>query len=133
MIISPTITPPDADLKPLKEELIEDTISNLEKIVPNVRKAITEKDCFTSQDFEREIGLPKGCLGWSPTPDQVGRGIIPQKTFLKNLYLAGQWTSPGPGMNTCIISGMEAARLILKDERNYMAADAIEKYRELLL
>lgn len=51
--------------------------------------------------------------GWSLVPHQSGARRLPQRTPLQGLYLAGQWTRPGPGVMAVIGSGLAAARLVL--------------------
>jgi phytoene dehydrogenase-like protein len=51
--------------------------------------------------------------GWDNSPSSSAIRRLPQKTPLKGLYLAGQWTQPGHGVWTVIASGVQAARLIL--------------------
>jgi prolycopene isomerase len=51
--------------------------------------------------------------GWALTPQQSALGRLGQKPPIKGLYLAGQWTQPGPGIVPVILSGMTAVRAIL--------------------
>jgi all-trans-retinol 13,14-reductase len=43
--------------------------------------------------------------------------ILPPKTPIKNLYLAGAWTFPGGGQSAVITSGIMAAKTILKKDK----------------
>lgn len=52
-------------------------------------------------------------MGWSITPSQSGSRRLSPFTPIAGLYLAGQWTQPGPGMAWVMASGLRAARLIL--------------------
>ncbi len=56
--------------------------------------------------------------GWAETPSQTGSFRLPQKTPIRGLYLAGNWTQPGHGIWTVMISGLRAARLILDHNTN---------------
>ena len=133
MIMKSIPNPSNGDLKPLKEKIIRAYQNNLKKILPDIEENIIIEEAFTPKDFEVFDSLPNGAVGWEAIPNQMGRKAIQQKTYLKNLYLSGQWTTPGQGINTCIISSMEAVRQIFKDEGDNEAAKSIEKYRELLL
>jgi phytoene dehydrogenase-like protein len=62
---------------------------------------------FITQDFS-------SMYGWAATPGQIGMGRLIQRTPLKGLYLAGHWTQPSHGVMPVILSGMTAARAILK-------------------
>lgn len=124
---------PKNDLTPSKQKIINAYQENLSKLIPNVREKVIIEEVFTPQDFQRFDSIPNGAVGWFPSPDQVAQKGIPPKTFLKNLYLAGQWTSPGQGINCCMISAMEATRQIFKNTSNKHAVQYIEGYRETLL
>jgi prolycopene isomerase len=50
--------------------------------------------------------------GWAALPSQVGPRRLPQRTSVEGLFLAGQWTQPGPGIVTVMQSGVQAARLV---------------------
>ena len=53
--------------------------------------------------------------GWEPTPDQTKLGLVPQKTSVEGLYLAGHWiTTPvgNGGVSMVAQSGKNAARAV---------------------
>ena len=52
--------------------------------------------------------------GWAATPGQIGMGRLIQRTPLKGLYLVGHWTQPSHVVMPVILSGMTAARAILR-------------------
>ena len=124
---------PDGDLTSSKQKIIDAYQDNLTKLIPNIREKVIIEEVFTPQDFQKFDSIPNGAVGWFSSPDQVAQKSIPPTTFLKNLYLAGQWTSPGQGINCCMISAMEAARQIFKNTGNKQAVKYIEGYRETLL
>jgi prolycopene isomerase len=62
---------------------------------------------FITQDFS-------SMYGWAATPGQIGMGRLIQRTPLKGLYLVGHWTQPSHGVMPVILSGMTAARAILR-------------------
>ena len=55
-------------------------------------------------------------MGWALNPQQVGPRRLAQETPLKNLLLSGHWTRPALGIIATTISGLQAARVILKKE-----------------
>jgi prolycopene isomerase len=57
-------------------------------------------------------GVP---YGWATTPDQSVRNRLGHVTPIKNLFLAGHWTQPGPGIPAVISSGWRVANLILRE------------------
>ena len=52
--------------------------------------------------------------GWKTTPWQAGLGRPDLRTPVRGLLLAGQWTRPIQGVMPAILSGREAARIILR-------------------
>jgi phytoene dehydrogenase-like protein len=50
--------------------------------------------------------------GWAVIPDQAGNDRLSQQTSLSGLHLAGQWTSPGPGVCAVAASGWSVANRI---------------------
>ncbi len=52
-------------------------------------------------------------MGWYLPTREISR-FRSQKTPIANLYQAGHWTFPGGGIPMVILSGINAARLVLK-------------------
>jgi phytoene dehydrogenase-like protein len=55
--------------------------------------------------------------GWKATPWQASLGRPDLNTPVKGLILAGQWTRPIQGVMTVIVSGSEAANIVLRASR----------------
>ena len=55
-------------------------------------------------------------MGWALSPQQVGPKRLAQQTPIKNLLLSGHWTAPAVGVMSTVVSGLQAARIILKGE-----------------
>jgi prolycopene isomerase len=55
-------------------------------------------------------------MGWAITPEQIGPKRLAQQTPIKNLLLSGHWTRPALGVLSVVISGLQAARMILESE-----------------
>jgi phytoene dehydrogenase-like protein len=51
-------------------------------------------------------------MGWAFSPGMFLRRLD-QRTPVRNLYLAGHWTTPGGGVPAVALSGLGAARKIL--------------------
>ncbi len=98
----------------LKQEVADRLIAAAEKIIPGLSRHIVCKDIATPLTYERNTLNSQGAAGWFPGPSGKMRS---QKTPIKSLYQAGQWTFPGPGVPTVVTSGRNAARLVLKDAR----------------
>ena len=64
----------------------------------------------------RFTGHPRGAIyGWDQTVGNSGNSRFPQKTPVKNLYLAGAWTFPGHGYGACIPSGLTCFSQVMAD------------------
>ena len=59
------------------------------------------------------LNLTGAIYGWAVSPDQVGRKRLSHQTPVRGLYLAGHWTHPGGGIYGVIVSGLQAAQLVL--------------------
>jgi prolycopene isomerase len=68
----------------------------------------------TPRTMERYTRASRGAIyGWELSAGQVGPGRLEQRTPLPGLFLAGHWTQPGGGIYGVVLSGIEAARLVL--------------------
>jgi hypothetical protein len=73
------------------------------------------EDAFLPTDFARFASLPRGELAWMPYPAYSGPNAIGPKTPWKGFLTAGQWSPPGQGTFCCVLSAMEACRVIFKE------------------
>ncbi len=102
-----------------KKASIADSMINLaSSILPGLSKYIGIKIIATPEDFYRFTYNHNGSMfGWASTPDQINKNLVPQKTIIDNLYLAGHWatTSFGhSGIPLVALSGKNAARAIAR-------------------
>lgn len=103
------------DWDTFKEDMKNSTIKFLETYVPNLSRSIEVIEAATPKTLERYTLNSKGAAyGWAVTPDQTWRERLPHETPIENLYLAGHWTNPGPGVCAVVSSGWRAANLILR-------------------
>jgi all-trans-retinol 13,14-reductase len=101
------------EYKELKEALADKLIASAEKIIPQLSKHIVYKDIATPLTYERYTLNSEGAShGWFPAP---GAKMRSQKTPFKNLFQAGHWTFPGCGIFCVVLSGRNAAKLVLKE------------------
>ncbi len=106
------------DWKDLKDRHTKGTIRYLEDFVPNLSKHIEVIEAATPRTLERYTLNSKGAAyGWAVTLEQSGPGRPGNKTPVDNLYLAGHWTNPGPGVCAVVSSGWRVANMILRNER----------------
>lgn len=103
------------DWKAEKDRLTRWYLNRLEELFPGMLRNIVSQEAATPKTFERYTNNSGGALyGWSQIPEQVYLNSFPQITPIKGLYLAGHWTFPGGGVVTVALSGMNAARLVMK-------------------
>jgi all-trans-retinol 13,14-reductase len=100
-----------------KTRLADILIGQAEKrFLPGLRKAIEVVEVATPLTNLRYTSNPRGAIyGWDQTVDNSGQRRFPQKTPIKNLYLAGAWTFPGHGYGACIPSGLACFGQVMAD------------------
>jgi len=100
-----------------KTRLADILIDKVEKtFLPGLRKAIEVVEVATPLTNLRFTGHPRGAIyGWDQTVGNSGNSRFPQKTPVKNLYLAGAWTFPGHGYGACIPSGLACFSQVMAD------------------
>ena len=97
-----------------KDKMKEYTISYLENFVPNIQNHIEVIDAATPKTLHRYTNNSKGAAyGWAVTVDQTWSKRLQHTTPFKNLFLAGHWTNPGPGICAVVSSGWRVSNMIL--------------------
>jgi len=101
-----------------RELFAENIIRAAERLLPGLTSRIIVKETAAPTTFQRYTSNSSGAIyGWDSIPSQVGMSRFPQHTPIENLYLAGHWTTPGPGVGMVAYSGYNAAKKILRDAR----------------
>ena len=92
-----------------KERIAGILIRQAEKVLlPGLSQAIEVKEIGTPLTNARYTSNYRGAIyGWDQTVDNAMPRRVGQTTPIKNLYLAGAWTSPGHGYGTVIQSGLQ--------------------------
>ena len=104
------------DWKAFKEKMKKYTLNYLETLVPDIRDHIDVVEAATPKTLHRYTLNSKGAAyGWAVTVDQTWSNRLQHITPFKNLFLAGHWTNPGPGICAVVSSGWKAANLILNN------------------
>jgi prolycopene isomerase len=97
----------------IKEEIAQKIIGITERVIPGLSSHIIVRDASTPLTYERKTLNTHGAtMGWYLSAKELSR-IRSQKTPIANLYQAGHWTFPGGGIPMVIISGINAAKLVL--------------------
>lgn len=103
------------EYKNKKKEVINIFLTRIENLMPDIRKHIKLTELATPKTMKRYTGNPDGAIyGFSNISSQSGIKRITNETPAKGLYIAGAYTYPGPGFFSCILSGTNAAKLLLK-------------------
>jgi all-trans-retinol 13,14-reductase len=98
----------------IKEEIVQKIIGITEQVIPGLSSHIMVRDASTPLTYERETLNTHGAtMGWYLSAKEFSR-MRSQKTPIAHLYQAGHWTFPGGGIPMVIISGINAAQLVLK-------------------
>jgi phytoene dehydrogenase-like protein len=101
----------------IKEEIAQKIIGVTERVIPGLSNHIMVRDASTPVTYERETLNTRGAtMGWYLSAQEFSK-IRSQKTPIAHLYQAGHWTFPGGGIPMVILSGINAAKLVLKDMR----------------
>ncbi len=92
-------------------------IKRAEKIIPGLSQHIEYQEVCSPAKLDKYVMCgPDASLGWALTPKQIGPKRLSPISPVKGLYLAGQWTAPAVGVMATVISGLNAARTILRKE-----------------
>ena len=99
-----------------KERMADILLARVEKaLLPGLRKAIEVKEIGTPLTNFRYTGNYRGAIyGWDQTVDNTPPRRLPNATPIRNLYLAGAWTTPGHGYGAVIASGLQCFGEIMK-------------------
>jgi len=101
-----------------KNRLAEQLITKAEKIAPGLREHIEVVEVSTPLTIMRFTGNHGGTyLGFSFSTAGSPPLRLPQEGPLEGLYLAGAWSQPGGAYENCILSGKNAAEMILAKKK----------------
>ena len=98
-----------------KKEVAGVIIANLENYLPGLSGHIEVLEVGTPRTIERYTSLPEGAIyGFAQNVAQASINRLSQNTAISGLFLAGAWTRPGCGVHACLVSGQDAADLVLR-------------------
>ena len=96
-----------------KGDMAQAVIGHLDQRVPGIAGHLTFLETASPRTLARYTRSKDGvAYGWAVIPDQAGDDRLPQQTSVDGLWLAGQWTSPGPGVCAVAASGWMVANRI---------------------
>ncbi|HEX9949700.1 MAG TPA: NAD(P)/FAD-dependent oxidoreductase, partial [Thermodesulfobacteriota bacterium] len=109
----------------IKEEISQKIIGLTEKVIPGLSSHIIVREASTPLTYERlTLNTHGASMGWYLPAKELLR-MRSQKTPIANLYQAGHWTFPGGGIPMVIISGINAAKLVLKSMKKFRAKSCV--------
>ena len=96
-----------------KQEIAHLLAERINLRYPGFKDAVEVIDVATPSTYYRLNNLYKASYeGFLPQPELFKLNIKPYIKGIRNLYLAGQWTTPGGGIPPAIISGIQTAKNI---------------------
>ena len=103
----------------LKQEVAQTYLKRAEALVPGLSDHIEVMEVGSPRTMEHYSLNPGGSIfGWEFSMDQTLMKRLPQKTPIKNLYLAGAWGGMyGGGQSAVLMGGDAAANTILGREK----------------
>lgn len=101
-----------------KQRIAEEVIQHLGTRLGFTREQVEEIDVATPATFLRYTGNRKGSIqGWMPLMNPLAPSPVKNKLpGLRNLYLAGQWVTPGGGLPIALLTGRNIAQVICKND-----------------
>ncbi|GJQ59560.1 MAG: NAD(P)/FAD-dependent oxidoreductase [Candidatus Scalindua sp. AMX11] len=104
------------DFDSFREKMTKYTMNYLKTLVPNIQNHIDVVETGTPKTLKRYTLNSQGAAyGWAVTVDQTWSNRLLHTTPFKNLFLAGHWTNPGPGICAVVSSGWRVANMILNN------------------
>jgi len=100
-----------------KDEVAASVRRSVEQRWPGLIGDIVVEDVATPVTNTHYVNAPRGSIyGPAATPDQFGLNSFRPWTPVRGLVLAGAGTL-GPGVGTCLASGLAAAKVVRRGER----------------
>jgi phytoene desaturase len=97
-----------------KDRYVDAVVARVDEVLPGFKDHITFIEKASPRTVERFTLNSEGAVyGWEQSPEQTGANRLGHITPLPGLYLSGQWTQPGAGVLTTILSGLQTAQLVL--------------------
>ncbi|MEI6796435.1 MAG: NAD(P)/FAD-dependent oxidoreductase [Methanomassiliicoccales archaeon] len=101
-----------------KNRIASEVLEALEAWRRGTRDQVEVVEVVTPLSFEKWTGNWKGSYqGWLWTKEASSTSLDNTLPGLKNLYLAGQWLSPGGGLHTAALSGRKAVKTLCRDQK----------------
>jgi prolycopene isomerase len=100
-----------------RNRAVELMIKRAEKVIPGLSSHIVYQELWTPETIDQyAMTGTDASIGWALSPQQVGPKRLAQQTPVNNLFLSGHWTQPAIGVMSTVISGLKAAKMIMRCE-----------------
>ncbi|MBI5043087.1 MAG: NAD(P)/FAD-dependent oxidoreductase [Nitrospirae bacterium] len=101
------------EYKKWKEKTADSLIELADEAIPGIKKNIVVKEAASPLTFNRYTLNSMGASsGWSMDADEQNK--LPQRSPIKNLFLAGHWTFNPGGIPSAFMTGRKAAEMVKK-------------------
>jgi phytoene dehydrogenase-like protein len=105
-----------------KQRIAETVIAILEKMVPQIRRAIEVIDISTPATVVRYTGNWKGSMeGWLLTPESGYRQLPNTLPGLRQFLMVGHWIMPGGGLPSGLLTARSAIQTVCRHDRTAFA------------
>jgi phytoene dehydrogenase-like protein len=110
-----------------KDNVVEQTLTQLEAHLPQLRRAVQMVDVATPLSFWQHARSWRGAYeGWMPRGESMFGHVKKTLPGLQGLYMAGQWVEPGGGVPTAILSGRQVTQLLCDDRNHVFSTPPVE-------
>jgi phytoene dehydrogenase-like protein len=110
----------------MKEAKLRQTIARLDDYAPGLsRHVVIARAAHPPHPNRRTSSFCGSPYGWSVVPGQSGPSRLSNQTPIRNLHLAGHWSTPGPGVCAVVASGWRVANDVI-EERGVPTNAALE-------
>ncbi len=101
------------EYKKWKNKIADSLIELADKVIPGIKKNIIVKEAASPLTFNRYTLNSMGASsGWSMDANEQNK--LPQRSPVKNLFLAGHWTFNPGGIPSAFMTGRKAAEMVKK-------------------
>ena len=108
----------EEEYRQVKEELTAEVQKRIEDTFPELKGDMEFLDCWTPLTYERYCNAYHGSyMSFTTTPEAKQLKMKGRLKGIKNMYVAGQWTSSPGGLPVAAASGKFAIQRILKSEK----------------
>lgn len=106
-----------AEYEETKRKLVEEVTKRIEKAFPELGATLEFLDAWTPVTYERYCNAYHGSyMSFVTTPNGKQIKAKGQLKGIKNLYIAGQWTTSPGGLPVAVVSGKFAVQRLLKKQ-----------------